>query len=260
MTDQSLPAAPVPTTRLILATLLATGALSLLFLAFPRIDIWVSSLFYRPENGGFSLGWRPPLTTVRTFGHVVIWLVVAALIASVVIKLARPTRPSPISPSTVNFMLWSLALGPGLLVNLLFKNYWGRPRPEQLEMFGGDAPYIAVWTHSDLCHLNCSFVSGEASAAIWLAGLALVVPRRWRIPTLVVTLLFATAMSVNRIAFGSHFVSDVVIGWGLTILVMLAVYRFFFVHPPASLTGPSLEAMLTRAGLRLQRRAPGAAA
>ncbi len=240
----------------IFVTAIATAAVSALFLAFPRIDVWVSGLVYRPAEGGFSLGWWPPLVRLRTVGHIAIWTVAAVMALSVIVKLLRPTRPSPIAPSKVNFMLWSLALGPGVLVNLLFKNFWGRPRPEAVDLFGGASPYVPVWRLSDACHLNCSFVSGEASAAIWLTALTLIVPPRWRIPTLMVTAGFAVIVSLNRIAFGGHFISDVVIAWGLTLIVIFGVYRFFIVAPPPRLTNAALEAGLTRAGLRLRGKLP----
>jgi len=37
-----------------------------------------------------------------------------------------------------------LALGPGLLVNLLFKNLWGRPRPQSLDMFNSSLHFDYV--------------------------------------------------------------------------------------------------------------------
>ena len=83
---------------------------------------------------------------------------------------------------------------------------------------------------------NCSFVAGEASSAIWLTAIAFVVPRRYRWPVLIVTGLFALALSVNRIAFGGHFLSDVMLSWGLTALVIAIFYRVFFIRPPAAKT------------------------
>ena len=90
---------------------------------------------------------------------------------------------------------------------LILKDHWGRPRPVMIDVFGGDQPYVAVWQITDFCSSNCSFVAGEASSAIWLAvALALVVPavarrrpsRRRRSST-------PLLLSLNRIAFGGHF-------------------------------------------------------
>src|SRR5262245_4094209 len=42
-------------------------------------------------------------------------------------------------------VLLALALGPGLLVNGILKPLWGRPRPYQVESFGGARPYRYWW-------------------------------------------------------------------------------------------------------------------
>src|SRR5690606_563997 len=78
------------------------------------------------------------------------------------------------------------------------------------------------------CQANCSFVSGEASASFWLVAFAFVVPRRWRAGTAIGTLAFALAISINRMAFGGHFLSDVVLAWGLTLVAILATYAVVF--------------------------------
>ena len=179
--------------------------------------------------------------------------IVAAILASLAVKLSRPERPSLIPPRASLFLLSTLALGPGLLVNLILKDHWGRPRPMMVDVFGGDAPYVEVWRITDYCAPNCSFVAGEGSSAIWLTGLALVVPPRWRLTTALVTGVYALLLSLNRIAFGGHFLSDVLLSWGLTLLFIAVIYRFLFVHPPTTMTDASLDAALAKAGRALGR-------
>ncbi len=73
--------------------------------------------------------------------------------------------------------------------------------------------FTAVWQVSQACARNCSFSSGEAASAAVLPVLVLLLPRRWRLAALVLLVPFAVAASVNRIAFGSHFLSDVLVSW-----------------------------------------------
>ena len=40
------------------------------------------------------------------------------------------------------FLVILLALGPGLLVNAVFKEYWGRPRPREVVQFGGKKEFL----------------------------------------------------------------------------------------------------------------------
>jgi membrane-associated phospholipid phosphatase len=118
--------------------------------------------------------------------------------------------------------------------------------------FGGSSPYVPVWEISHLCGRNCSFVAGEPSAAAWLVGAALLLPRRWRLPGMVIAGLYAVLISVNRIAFGGHFLSDVLLSFALTFLVMAVLHRLLVARPPAALANPVLEANLTMLGRRLK--------
>ena len=50
-------------------------------------------------------------------------------------------------------------------------------------------------------------------------------PTRLRLPVLSATMLFALAVSLNRVLFGAHFLSDVVIAWAIMLVVMAAGHR-----------------------------------
>jgi membrane-associated PAP2 superfamily phosphatase len=237
----------------IAASLLLVAVVSAVFLALPGIDLWFSELFYR-SKGGFWLRRSDALALFRRSNDVLIAAIVAGLLASIAIKLARPERPSPVRPGTVVFLLATLLLGPLLLVNVILKNTWGRPRPVEVDAFGGDAPYVEVWRITDWCADNCSFVSGEASSAMWLVAVALVLPKSVRAPAMVVAVVYALLLSLNRIAFGGHFLSDVLISFALTLLLIAVVHRVVIERPPNRLSNDALEAGLTRLGLALRGR------
>jgi hypothetical protein len=63
--------------------------------------------------------------------------------------------------------------------------------------------------------------------------------------------------SLNRIAFGRHFLSDVLLAWGLTLLIIAVTHRIVVERPPAWLANQRLEAGLTNLGLRLRGTKPG---
>jgi membrane-associated PAP2 superfamily phosphatase len=229
---------------------------SLVFLAYPGIDVWFTKLFYLPDSG-FPMNRLDALSALRSLSRILIAATVVAAIAAIVAKLLRPMRPTPIRPSDIVFLLSSLLIGPGIVVNVFFKEFWGRPRPNTVDLFGGEAPFVGIWQLSDYCLSNCSFVSGEASAAIWLVAVAIVIPFRWRKPALIVALTLAVMFSLNRIAFGRHFLSDVLLAWGLTLLIIAVTHRIVVERPPAWLANQRLEAGLTNLGLRLRDRDPG---
>ena len=60
------------------------------------------------------------------------------------------------------FLLLTLALGPGLLVNGFLKSHWGRARPSEVSTFGGRQSFSPAYVIAHQCRHNCSFVSGDA--------------------------------------------------------------------------------------------------
>lgn len=241
--------------------LIVSATLSAFFLLFSSLDIWFSRLFYNAEFG-FPATLVPVFNWMRGLANALVWAIGIALIASVAVKLTWPLRSSLISPRTSLFLGSTLLIGPGLLVNGILKTAWGRPRPTEIVEFGGDLPFVEVWRITDYCSSNCSFVSGEASTAVWLMALVLVVPLAWRNRVAVVALILAVIFSLNRVAFGGHFVSDVLISWSLTLLIVAIAHHYLFLQPFPGFAEEELEAKLTRAGLAIRRIGgrPGAGA
>lgn len=198
-------------------------ATSVFFFLFPGVDLAVSRWFHDPSDG-FILANDPILRLLRSSST---WVLVAA----VLLALAQLTRrlvaggPMPSGAQRPLWLLTSLVVGPGLLVNGVLKDHWGRPRPVQTDLFGGDAPFQKVWVVGSWCDRNCSFVSGEASSAAWLVAAALITPPRIRPIATAIATTYALALSVNRIAFGGHFVSDVLLAWLLCALVFAYLWR-----------------------------------
>jgi membrane-associated phospholipid phosphatase len=123
------------------------------------------------------------------------------------------------------FLALSLALGPGLLVNLLLKDHWHRPRPVQVEAFGGTMPFRPYYRADGACRRNCSFVSGEGSTAVWCLAPALLAPPPLQTAAVLAAVAFSAGTCVLRMAFGGHFLSDVVFAALLTWLIIIAAWR-----------------------------------
>lgn len=232
-----------PFRRLIVLTLAYVALVSAVFLAFPGLDLWMSGLFHDP-TAGFWATTDPLLMRLRELGPFLVKVIAGASLAILLAATVAPRLVAGLSLRAPLFLLSTLALGPGLLVNAILKNNWGRPRPNSVEAFGGDAPFIGVWRITDHCATNCSFVSGEGSASFWLVALAFLAPPAWRRGILLAVAPLFLALSLNRVAFGGHFLSDTMLAWGLTLLVILAVYAGLY----RTAAGERIEAR-TRAGL-----------
>ncbi len=100
-------------------------------------------------------------------------------------------------------------LGNGLIVEGL-KNTVGRPRPVQVDVFGGDQPYqgpLAIGrepgSHKSMC-------SSHAAAGFALMTLGLGCSRVWRRRWFLIGTLAGTVVGLGRIMQGGHFLSDVI--------------------------------------------------
>jgi membrane-associated phospholipid phosphatase len=84
--------------------------------------------------------------------------------------------------------------------------------------------------------------------AIWLLA-----PPAIRRVTLVPVIVYVVAISLNRVAYGAHFLSDVVLSWALMALIIAVAYRFLIMNPPDWLSDERQEARLTKAGTAIRR-------
>ena len=137
------------------------------------------------------------------------------------------------------FLVLLLALGPGLLVNVAFKDHWGRPRPRELLQFGGAKVFQQPW-QPGTDGQGRSFPCGHASAAFYMAAPYFIYRRqnscaakRW----LVGGMLFGLFMGYARLAQGGHFLSDVLWAWGMVWLTALALASFVLPERDGGLYG-----------------------
>jgi len=205
--------------------MLATLAISGLFVLWPQLDIAISSLFGGAQ--GFpiaSQGWAEVLR------QVLMWATRLAALATLIWLLATLARGAA---ARVNwrlpaFAMLSFILGPWLLVNELFKSHWGRARPRDIAEFGGDALFTPAWKIADQCAANCSFVSGEAGMSVATALLIAILfapnLRRYQFWLLGA---FGTLGAGLRVVVGAHFASDAILSGLFCALIILAGYRLF---------------------------------
>ncbi len=99
---------------------------------------------------------------------------------------------------------------------------------------GGSHAYVHWWDRRGTCLNNCSFASGEAAAAAWMFGPAMLAPPHWRAAAMAGAAVFTVTMSALRVAAGGHFVTDVVFGALVSLAVLLAVHKAIFGWPWAA--------------------------
>lgn len=206
-----------------------------LFRAFPEIDIYFSQLFFvqaacagsAPTTqicGSFPYRSEAILGLLRTLFFYVPYVVTAVMLW----KLAEcyqqhgATFNAP-RARDLKVALGTLIIGPVLLVNVILKEHWGRPRPVQTDFFGGTLHFAEAGSLAGKCISNCSFISGEAASAGWLFCLLIFVPKSVRYALVAPVAAVSILTPAMRLSFGAHYLSDVVLGWLSSVVIFAAL-------------------------------------
>lgn len=213
-------------------------ALLVLFNAVPQIDTYVSAHFFvkeacasgsnlRENCGHFPYRHMAYLEILR-----VLFFRLPYVIAIIMLwKLLEchcqhgATFNAP-RARALKIALGSLLIGPGLIANVLLKDFWGRPRPFETLDFGGSLAFVEAGSLAGTCISNCSFVSGEAAGAGWLLCLIFFVPSPARFTLAFPLAAISLIAPALRLAFGAHYLSDVVLGWLLSLVIFAGLVAF----------------------------------
>jgi membrane-associated PAP2 superfamily phosphatase len=208
----------IPLVVLVLATLL---------FRLTALDCDITGHFYN-EEGGFYLKAKQPWLFLYDHGNVpglaIGFFGLFLLIAGLFWKKLGSHRRVGI------FLVLLLIIGPGIVVNSVFKGHWGRPRPQEIMTFGGEQAFLPVW-QKGIAGNGKSFPSGHASIGYYLmAPFFFLYPlgrRRWGLLFLFSGLAYGTAMGLGRIVQGAHFTSDVLWSAGFVYFIGLLLSLFF---------------------------------
>ncbi|MFN8994692.1 MAG: phosphatase PAP2 family protein [Pseudomonadota bacterium] len=197
---------------------------ALVFTVFPGLDLWASSLFV-DDQGQFALRSNRDLVGLREVGMLLPRFVLGVFFAGLLVPLVFPSvRPFTDARKIVAVLLTFL-LGPGLVTNVLLKEYWDRPRPVQVTEFGGPWQFKRWYDPTGECLRNCSFVSGEGAAATAVIAAAAAMPSPIKAPAVIGASIFAIGVSGLRLAFGGHFLSDLIFAALFTLIISWGCFR-----------------------------------
>ena len=194
------------------------------------LDIRVAALFYHPEADDPWLEAEGPLWS---FLYVAAPLLTGLVMLGGLLVLgagALSTRLGSLRVYAV-LVLATVMVGPGLLVNVVFKDHWGRPRPNQVEVLGGTEAYLPPLIPGEAGQ-GKSFPCGHSSVGYMLGAFFLIWRRRrpwlaWA--ALVGALALGTLLGMGRMAAGGHFLSDVIwsgiIAYGVVLTLYFGVLR-----------------------------------
>jgi membrane-associated PAP2 superfamily phosphatase len=214
----------LPINRVLAALILALIFVGLLFGLWPQLDLAATRWVY--QNFGF-LGASEVARDARDSLRVAPILLLVALAALWLARRLGWARLSAPSSRAMVFLIASLTIGSGLIVNLGLKDHSHRPRPVHVREFGGEEAFRPWYRFDGACRKNCAFASGEAASGFWMLAPALLAPPPLRAAAIAAAIFFGVATSALRVAFGGHFLSDVLFGGLISAIVVMGLWRVF---------------------------------
>lgn len=200
---------------------LGSAALALLPTVWTALDLYAAGWFIGSSPRLHAVDWWWVKLINAYVPAVFRVLVFLALIGWLVTTLGRHGKRWRFA---LAFIALAVTLGPGLVVNMGFKDNWQRARPYQVEHFGGTQQFTRAAVMTDQCSANCSFVSGHVACGFFLASLMLIDKRR-KVVWAVVGMSSGLTIGFARMADGAHWLSDVLWASPITLLCSWLVWR-----------------------------------
>ncbi len=189
------------------------------------IDQQFSAYFYNPNESNVAWPWkdwwlwRTLFDYADTFIRIISMGLLITFGLSYVLPKLKTTRKS------LAYLLLVILIGPGLLINLVFKDHWGRPRPVHITEFGGQynyTPPLKIGNTPDK-----SFPCGHCSVGFMFFALYFL-SRKHKRYYLALTLAISLALAVARLAAGGHFLSDILWSGYLVFFVSWLLYYYWY--------------------------------
>ena len=192
------------------------------------IDLLVAEAFYYPEQSNvWPLGEQP---IWRFFYYLAPVLTLSIVISTLLVIAFSMFKASwRIYRYQAIFILLCFVLGPGLIVNSLFKDHWGRPRPINIEAFGGTEQYVPPLKYN-VAGNGKSFPSGHTSLGFAFIAFWFIWRKRrplWAKSAFIFSISLGGLFAISRMSAGGHFLSDVFWSLWIPLLSSIGLYALF---------------------------------
>lgn len=210
-----------------LLVLLLLMAMTTLMFWTTDLDLRVAAGFYHPENTAGPWPDQHWWLWKMLYDYAFPFTVTAGVMAFSVYLLSHFHAYTRRFRRRALYILLVIAIGPGIVVNLIVKDHWGRPRPVHVAQFGGEHPYVPPlkFGHTP----DKSFVCGHCSVGYAFFVLYFL-SQNHKLLYFLLTLCIAWTMGFTRMTSGGHFLSDILWSGYLVFFVAYALYYGWFIE------------------------------
>jgi len=191
------------------------------------IDRQAAAWFYQAGSGNDFWPWRHWWLWQFLFRYAYNFTLIcggAALVTAVAANWLPKLKPLQ-RPAI--YLLLVIALGPGLVVNLVFKDHWGRPRPVHMIEFAGQHSYVPPLKIGPTNEK--SFPCGHCSVGYTFFALYFL-SRKRKAFYFVLTVILGLTLGLTRMSAGGHFISDILWSGYLVFLVAWLIYYGWYIR------------------------------
>lgn len=185
------------------------------------LDIQLAALFYNPDNAVEHWPLKQMTFVKVMFDYAFEFLLSLGVLAFAIFVASFFVQNFRVLRYKSLYVVLVIALGPGLVVNLIVKDHWGRPRPVHIHEFGGQYEYIPPAKIGSTPEK--SFVCGHCSVGYAFFAVYFLAQNH-KLFYFLLTLVFAWSMGFTRMAAGGHFLSDILWSGYLVFMVAYGLY------------------------------------
>ncbi|MCF7920597.1 MAG: phosphatase PAP2 family protein [Candidatus Cloacimonetes bacterium] len=199
---------------------------STLLFIFSNLDNALLKYFWNAENGWF-LAELPPWLQIREYSSIpALFIAIGAIFLFI---LGLNVRKFEKYRKHCLYLILLMLLAPGLIVNTILKENFGRPRPRDTIQFNGKYNYEKPLVY-DTASPGKSFPCGHASMGFYFFAFYILNRKRnkkFARAAFGITLFWGGLIGLTRMVQGAHYLSDVIWSAFICYLSALWLYHIF---------------------------------
>ena len=191
------------------------------------LDLIIQKALYDFSSGSWKFAYNSFVLWLYKYGTYPAIILAAAAVVAFSLGFAYEKIKKHRKAALLIILL--MFIGPGIITNVILKNYTGRPRPRDVKEFNGSMDFLKP-LEPGVPGKGFSFPCGHCTMGFFFYAGYLILRRKNKAAAYGAfggSIIYGTAMGFGRMAQGGHFASDVV--WAAGIMLLTAEVLHIFV-------------------------------